>query len=339
MKLVLTLCGITALAAAGGCACGDRCGQTRVERTNQCRTEKVTQVTKVTAPEPCTDPMIGERGPDGPAGSVGERGPTGQTGPPGHAVAGLRGEAGPKGSAGEQGQTGATGAAGTIVRGRTGAQGAAGDAGQQGPGGQTGARGDSALGQAGPIGAQGPAGPAGATGATGARGAALEGPTGPTGRSGPAGAQGAIGYTGAQGSTTPGIAGPAGPAGARGPQGPTGAMGEQGRVGVVACWTSYRDFWFQNESADLQTSEMDRFEEIATYMNRNPSLQLGIDASVEPRGTNGHDQGLADRRVKSIHDALVKAGVPTHKISVGSYGDVELRRDRRVELLIATAAQ
>jgi outer membrane protein OmpA-like peptidoglycan-associated protein len=72
-------------------------------------------------------------------------------------------------------------------------------------------------------------------------------------------------------------------------------------------------------------------------MNRNPSLKIGIDGTMDPRGTDVHNQNLCDRRVKTIRDALVEAGVPAHKISVGAYGDVELRRDRRVEVLFATA--
>jgi outer membrane protein OmpA-like peptidoglycan-associated protein len=125
--------------------------------------------------------------------------------------------------------------------------------------------------------------------------------------------------------------------GARGPQGPTGEVGAQGRVGVVDSWTSYRDFWFPYDSAELEPFESNRFAEIATYMKRNPSLQIAIDGLMDPRGTDPHNQGLCDRRVKAIHDGLVEAGVPANKISAGDYGDKELRRDRRVEVLIATA--
>jgi len=216
-------------------------------------------------------------------------------------------------------------------------QGVPGDAGAQGPRGQTGARGDSAAGFAGPTGGQGPTGPAGATGPTGVRGAPLEGPTGPAGRSGPAGAQGVTGYTGAQGSTTPGVAGPIGPTGTQGPQGATGDTGAQGRVGVVSCWTSYREFWFGYGSADINSSEANKISEIAAYMKQNPSLEIGIDGSMDPRGTDPRDQDLSNRRVNAIRNALIKAGVPANQIKAGAFGDVDLRHDRRVEVLFATA--
>jgi peptidoglycan-associated lipoprotein len=108
-------------------------------------------------------------------------------------------------------------------------------------------------------------------------------------------------------------------------------------VGVVDRWTSYRDFWFQFDSAEIQGSEMNKLAEVAAYMKKNPSLQIGIDGTMDPRGTDPHNQNLSDSRVKAIRDALVDAGVPAHKISFGAYGDVELRRDRRVEVLIASA--
>jgi outer membrane protein OmpA-like peptidoglycan-associated protein len=46
---------------------------------------------------------------------------------------------------------------------------------------------------------------------------------------------------------------------------------------------------------------------------------------------------LSNQRVKAIRDALIKAGVPADKIKAGAFGDPELRRDGRVEVLYASA--
>jgi len=105
----------------------------------------------------------------------------------------------------------------------------------------------------------------------------------------------------------------------------------------VSCWTSYREFWFADGQADLRQAEMANVSQIATYMQNNPSLQLGIDGSLDPRNSSDRERDLSDLRVKTIRDALVKAGVPTDKIKVGAFGDVKLRRDRRVEVLYASA--
>ena len=44
-------------------------------------------------------------------------------------------------------------------------------------------------------------------------------------------------------------------------------------------------------------------------MNQNPSLRVGIDGSMDPRGTDPRNQDLSDRRVNTVRDALIQAGV------------------------------
>jgi outer membrane protein OmpA-like peptidoglycan-associated protein len=71
-------------------------------------------------------------------------------------------------------------------------------------------------------------------------------------------------------------------------------------------------------------------------MQQNPSLQVGIDGSMDPRGTDPRNQDLSDRRVGAVRDALIQAGVPAYRIQTGAFGDTRLTRDRRVEVLIIT---
>ena len=99
----------------------------------------------------------------------------------------------------------------------------------------------------------------------------------------------------------------------------------------------YRDFWFDSGKAEIHHLDASKLSEIAAYMKDNPSLELGIDGSAELQNQGSFDRGLCDRRVKVIRDALVKAGVPADRIKVGAFGDAELRRDQRVDVLIATA--
>jgi outer membrane protein OmpA-like peptidoglycan-associated protein len=178
-------------------------------------------------------------------------------------------------------------------------------------------------------------GPRGATGDTGAKGPTLVGPTGPAGLTGPAGAQGVVGDTGNQGSTTVGFAGSAGIAGDSGPQGPSGPTGARGPAGEIDRWISYRTFWFDVNSVDLRNSDSGQVSEIASYMQQNPSLNIGIDGSI-PQGSNARNQDLANRRVGNVHLALINAGVPPSRISVGNFGDAQLVRDQRVEVLLHT---
>jgi peptidoglycan-associated lipoprotein len=146
-----------------------------------------------------------------------------------------------------------------------------------------------------------------------------------------------LGQKGDTGYTQSGVAGPAGRTGAAGAQGPAGPTGAQGGAGVVDHWTSYRDFWFDFDRADMQPSETAKVADIATYLKKNPSLQVAIDGSMDPRGSDPRNPELGDRRVNAIRDSLIKAGVPAEKIKSGAFGDESLRRDRRVEVLIRTA--
>jgi hypothetical protein len=173
------------------------------------------------------------------------------------------------------------------------------------------------------MGLAGPAGVQGVAGSTGAQGPTTVGPTGPTGRAGPAGAQGATGYAGAQGNTElGGITGPAGSTGAAGPQGPIGPTGAQGPTAGPGGWNSYWDYTFNTNSNEILRSDSGKASDIAIYMDKNPSLRIGLD-------------GSNTRRVGVVRDALIVAGVPASKIQTGDFGDPQLRRDGRVAVLVS----
>jgi outer membrane protein OmpA-like peptidoglycan-associated protein len=280
--------------------------------------------------------FTGPRGPDGPVGATGPQGPTGQTGPAGYAMAGSRGPEGPAGAMGEQGRTGPQGPAGDLAVGPAGAAGPAGNTGAQGSMGQTGAQGASADGFAGPAGPAGLAGAQGPTGEMGSKGPTTVGPAGPAGLAGATGAQGQTGQAGAQGSTTAGVAGATGAAGGAGPHGPIGPTGPQGLAGMVDRWVSYRDFWFDTNNAVIHDADAGKVADIAAYMKKNPSLQVGIDTSSNASGASQANIDLVNRRGLAVRNALIAAGVPASSIKTGTFGDADLRRDGRVEVLIMT---
>lgn len=106
---------------------------------------------------------------------------------------------------------------------------------------------------------------------------------------------------------------------------------------MIAHWTAYRDFWFEYGKSDLSDSQSGKVAEIAAYLKENPSLQVGLDGSMDIHGTDPRNQDLCDRRVDSVRHALLDAGVPADRIQMGAYGDESQRRDRRVGVLISTA--
>ena len=165
---------------------------------------------------------------------------------------------------------------------------------------------------------------------------------------GPAGAPGPPGVAGLAGPAGPaGAQGPAGPQGPAGMQGPAGTAGVQGPTGAVQQWFAFKDFRFDFDKSDVRANEETKIGEIVTYMEQNPSAQIGIDGHTDPRGTDRYNQALSERRVNAIRDALVKAGGPSDRIHTGAYGEQRPKcgeateacwqRDRRVEVLVGSA--
>ena len=151
-----------------------------------------------------------------------------------------------------------------------------------------------------------------------------------------------------------GMMGPQGPAGVMGPQGPAGATGAQGPAGMAnapsaavagTSWAPLRDFTFDYDRADIRSTELNQPSEIAAYVRQNPSSRLGLDGATDLlRGTNQYNAELAQRRIATVRDALIRAGVPTDRIDTGKFAmqrasctdTVERcsQRDGRVEVLV-----
>jgi outer membrane protein OmpA-like peptidoglycan-associated protein len=188
---------------------------------------------------------------------------------------------------------------------------------------------------AGPAGVMGPPGPAGTTGMTGAPGS-----------SGIAGAQGSTGMTGAQGTT--GMTGAQGTTGVTGAQGPAGMAGARSPALAGTGWASLRDFTFDYDRIDIRSSEVNQASEIAAYARQHPSVRLGIDGSTDLlRGTNQYNSGLSQRRITTVRDALILAGVSADRIETGAFAaqrancnnatELCSQRDGRVEVLVRSS--
>jgi outer membrane protein OmpA-like peptidoglycan-associated protein len=148
----------------------------------------------------------------------------------------------------------------------------------------------------------------------------------------------AIDQTGTQGpaeTATSGVASENSPSGATGAQDPAAPQANTGVAGIAGDWTSYAFYFFSYDDAVVRDSDRDKSADIASYLRRNPSLELGLDGSMDPNGTDPRDQGLRDRRVDAVRASLVAAGVPAGRIKIGAFGDAQTRRDRRVEVLFS----
>ena len=190
---------------------------------------------------------------------------------------------------------------------------------------------------AGVLVAVGCAGPAGPTGMTGAQGS--PGMTGAQGSPGMTGQQGSAGMTGVQGS-----------AGMTGVQGPAGITGAQGAPALTPSpmpgvrWSSLKEFMFDYDRSDIRYSEARKASEVAAYMSQNPSVRLGIAGYTDMQGTGQYNLPLNQRRVATVRDALIQAGVPAERIETGTFGTDRFmcnpaaeqcsQREGRVEVLV-----
>ena len=146
---------------------------------------------------------------------------------------------------------------------------------------------------------------------------------GPSGPAGVAGEQGAKGYTGARdASELAGVSGSMGSTGAAGPQGAIGQTGAQGPMAANGSWSVYRNYTFNSNSDRILNSDAGKAGEVADYAKHNPSYRVGVD-------------GLNDKRVSNVRDALIEAGVPASRIETGTFGDPQQRDDRTVAVLVA----
>jgi len=81
--------------------------------------------------------------------------------------------------------------------------------------------------------------------------------------------------------------------------------------------------------------------DIAAHVKQNAPMNVGIGGYADARVTDQHNQGLSERRVNAIRDALVKA-VASDKIQTSAFGEQEpqcsestdacWQRDRRVDV-------
>lgn len=154
----------------------------------------------------------------------------------------------------------------------------------------------------------------------------LAGPAGPAGPGGTPGAAGPPGGPGAAGPPgPPGPAGPPGPPGPAGPPGPSGGFGAPGPRSDLRdapiMWSAMESVQFEAGRADIQARCTGKIAALATWVNDNPGVVIGLDGHRHDAVVNDHDPGLSARRVAAVRRALIAAGVAAERIVVGDLGN------------------
>lgn len=138
------------------------------------------------------------------------------------------------------------------------------------------------------------------------------GPPGPPGSAGPAGPAGPPGAAGVTAQGLPGPAGPPGPPGDSGPAGPPGPAAKLER---------FRSIVFIFDQSSIRPSEAAKIDAIVGWAVDNPGFELVLYGNTDERGTHSYNKKLSDRRVKSVQDALTKAGVDAGRVRPFAVGE------------------
>jgi peptidoglycan-associated lipoprotein len=81
-----------------------------------------------------------------------------------------------------------------------------------------------------------------------------------------------------------------------------------------------KDIHFGYDSADVDSSEMDRMSQNVEWLRANPRAKVELEGHCDSRGTIEYNLGLGAKRAKAVKDYLVGQGVGADRLSTISYG-------------------
>lgn len=114
--------------------------------------------------------------------------------------------------------------------------------------------------------------------------------------------------------------------------------------GTEALPLNLRNILFDNDSSTIAASYDGQLNEIAAILQRISAMRLRLDGHTDFHASNAYNQKLSERRVNSVHAALVQRGADPDRLSTGAHGEEQpavpnttpenLHQNRRVELTV-----
>ena len=90
-------------------------------------------------------------------------------------------------------------------------------------------------------------------------------------------------------------------------------------VEYLASGVPDRVFFATNESV-LTTRSRDTLRKQATWLRKNPDVNVVVEGHADERGTREYNLALGERRANAVKDYLMTYGISASRISVISYG-------------------
>lgn len=79
--------------------------------------------------------------------------------------------------------------------------------------------------------------------------------------------------------------------------------------------------YFDLDRATIKPSETSKIEDVAKYLQGNPTHAVQIEGHCDERGTEQYNLSLGERRALSIREVLVTAGIQQDRVFTISYGE------------------
>jgi len=107
-------------------------------------------------------------------------------------------------------------------------------------------------------------------------------------------------------------------------------------------WTLTSDLLFDFNKATIKSQYYPVLDSIVEELKSDPSINVSIEGHTDSTGTNKYNQGLSERRAKSVYAYLVKKNIAASRLSVVGFGEEKpaypndtregQAKNRRVEL-------
>jgi OOP family OmpA-OmpF porin len=91
------------------------------------------------------------------------------------------------------------------------------------------------------------------------------------------------------------------------------------------------DIHFATGKAEILPESQSTVKEIAAMLKTHPTLRVGVEGHTDNTGSAAANKTLSASRAKSVADALVTAGVDTHRLRSAGYGQERPIADNRLE--------
>ena len=78
---------------------------------------------------------------------------------------------------------------------------------------------------------------------------------------------------------------------------------------------------FEFDSSSVRPADMVNVQYVADYLSSHADCALLIEGHCDERGTDEYNQALGERRAQSVKEAIVSAGIASHRVRTLSYGE------------------